>query len=85
QILLDVLSEEEDSQYQDLFKNQNLTFSEAMAKLYQRLNPQADFGQRMPQTVGEELLDYRNYLEMEVEVNRGPEGWLKAESGALST
>ncbi|WP_163452066.1 hypothetical protein, partial [Escherichia coli] len=56
QILLDVLSEEEDSQYQDLFKNQNLTFSEAMAKLYQRLNPQADFGQRMPQTVGEELL-----------------------------
>lgn len=32
QILLDVLSEEEDSQYQDLFKNQKLTFS-AMAKL----------------------------------------------------
>lgn len=84
QVLLDVLSEE-DNQYQDLFKNQNLTFSEAMAKLYQRLNPQVDFGQRMPQTVGEELLDYRNYLEMDVEVNRGPEGWLKAESGALST
>ena len=27
-----------------------------MAKLYQRLNPQVDIGQRMPETVGEELL-----------------------------
>lgn len=35
--------------------------------------------------IGEELLDYRNYLEMEVEVNRGSDGWLRAESGALST
>ncbi|MCS5949836.1 hypothetical protein LNO88_09190 [Klebsiella pneumoniae subsp. pneumoniae] len=42
-------------------------------------------GQRTPQTIGEELLDYRNYLEMEVEVNRGSDGWLRAESGALST
>ena len=59
--------------------------SEALAKLYQRLNPQIDMGQRTPQTIGEELLDYRNYLEMEVEVNRGSDGWLRAESGALST
>ena len=43
------------------------------------------WGQRTPQTIGEELLDYRNYLEMEVEVNRGSDGWLRAESGALST
>ena len=53
------------------------TFSEALAKLYQRLNPQIDMGQRTPQTIGEELLDYRNYLEMEVEVNRGSDGWLR--------
>lgn len=31
------------------------------------------------------LLDYRSYTEMEVEVNRGSDGWLRAESGALST
>ncbi len=31
-------------------------------------------GQRTPQTIGEEPLDYRNYLEMEVEVNRGSDG-----------
>ena len=37
-------------------------------------------GQRTPQTIGEELLDYRNYLEMEVEVYRGSDGWLRAES-----
>ncbi|TDB54178.1 chromosome partition protein MukB [Photorhabdus luminescens] len=83
-ILLDVLSEQQE-QHQDLFNSQRLTFSEAMAKLYQRLNPQVDMGQRLPQTVGEELLDYRNYLELDVEVNRGSDGWLKAESGALST
>ncbi|KMW71340.1 cell division protein MukB [Photorhabdus luminescens subsp. luminescens] len=83
-ILLDVLSEQQE-QHQDLFNSQRLTFSEAMAKLYQRLNPQVDMGQRLPQTIGEELLDYRNYLELEVEVNRGSDGWLKAESGALST
>lgn len=82
--LLDVLSEQQE-QHQDLFGSQRLTFSEALAKLYQRLNPQIDMGQRTPQTVGEELLDYRNYLEMEVEVNRGADGWLRAESGALST
>jgi len=33
----------------------------------------------------EELLDYRNYLELEVEVFRVSDGWLRAESGALST
>ncbi|WP_058913114.1 chromosome partition protein MukB [Entomohabitans teleogrylli] len=82
--LLNVLSEEHE-QHQDLFNSNRLTFSEALAKLYQRLNPQIDMGQRTPQTIGEELLDYRNYLEMEVEVNRGSDGWLRAESGALST
>ncbi|ELX8379090.1 chromosome partition protein MukB [Providencia vermicola] len=83
-LMLTVLSEESEL-HQDLFTSQRLTFSEAMAKLYQRLNPQIDMGQRLPQTIGEELLDYRNYLELEVEVNRGSDGWLKAESGALST
>jgi len=82
--LLDVLAEQHE-QHQDLFNSNRLTFSEALAKLYQRLNPQIDMGQRTPQTIGEELLDYRNYLEMEVEVNRGSDGWLRAESGALST
>jgi len=82
--LLDVLSEQHE-QHQDLFNSSKLTFSEALAKLYQRLNPHIDMGQRTPQTIGEELLDYRNYLEMEVEVNRGSDGWLRAESGALST
>ena len=55
------------------------------AKLYQRINPHIDMGQRTAQTIGEELLDYRNYLELEVEVFRGADGWLRAESGALST
>ena len=32
-------------------------------------------GQRTAQTIGEELLDYRNYLELEVEVFRGADGW----------
>ncbi|RPH29015.1 chromosome partition protein MukB [Buttiauxella warmboldiae] len=82
--LLNVLSEQHE-QHQDLFNSSRLSFSEALAKLYQRLNPQIDMGQRTPQTIGEELLDYRNYLEMEVEVNRGSDGWLRAESGALST
>lgn len=82
--LLDVLSEEH-GQHQDLFNSNRLTFSEALAKLWQRLNPQIEMGNRTPQTMGEELLDYRNYLEMEVEVNRGSDGWLRAESGALST
>lgn len=83
-MLLEVLSEQHEL-HQDLFNSNRLTFSEALAKLYQRLNPQVDMGQRTPQTIGEELLDYRNYLEMEVEVNRGTDGWLRAESGALST
>lgn len=82
--LLTVLSQQRE-EHQDLFKSQHLTFSEALAKLYQRLNPHIDVGQRTPQTLGEALLDYRNYLEMEVEVNRGSDGWLRAESGALST
>ncbi|USH01239.1 chromosome partition protein MukB [Grimontia kaedaensis] len=72
-------------QHQDLFGNNRLTFSEAMAKLFQRLNPHIDLGQRSPQVLGEELLDYRNYLELGIEVNRGTDGWLQAESGALST
>ncbi len=84
EMLLAGLAEQQD-QHQDLFGNQRLTFSEAMAKLYQRLNPHIDVGQRSPQTLGEELLDYRNYLELGVEVNRGSDGWLQAESGALST
>ncbi len=83
-LLLDVLSQQHE-QHQDLFTSNRLTFSEALARLYQRLNPQIDMGQRTPQTIGEALLDYRNYLEMEVEVNRGSDGWLRAESGALST
>ncbi|MBE2896494.1 chromosome partition protein MukB [Pasteurellaceae bacterium HPA106] len=83
-ILLNALSGEQE-EYQDLFNNQQITFSEALAKLYQRVNPHIDMGQRSAQTVGEELLDYRNYLELEVEVFRGADGWLRAESGALST
>lgn len=82
--LLKALADQQD-QHQDLFTNNKLTFSEALAKLYQRLNPHIDFGQRIAQTIGEELLDYRNYLELDIEVNRGADGWLRAESGALST
>ncbi|QUJ66260.1 chromosome partition protein MukB [Photobacterium sp. GJ3] len=82
--LLSGLSEQQD-QHQDLFGNNRLTFSEAIAKLFQRLNPHIELGQRSPQTLGEELLDYRNYLELSIEVNRGTDGWLQAESGALST
>ncbi|QIQ21601.1 chromosome partition protein MukB [Zophobihabitans entericus] len=82
--LLSVLAEQQD-EHQDLFTNNRMTFSEALAKLYQRLNPHIDVGQRTAQTIGEELLDYRNYLELDVEVNRGADGWLRAESGALST
>lgn len=83
-MLLDALSGEQHD-YDDLFNNSKITFSEALAKLYQRLNPHIDMGQRSPQTIGEELLDYRNYLDLEVEVYRGADGWLRAESGALST
>ncbi len=42
-MLLDVLSEQHE-QHQDLFNSNRLTFSEALAKLYQRLNPQIDMG-----------------------------------------
>jgi chromosome partition protein MukB len=82
--LLAALADEK-NEHQDLFSNNRITFSEALAKLYQRLNPHIDMGQRTAQNIGEELLDYRNYLEMDVEVNRGADGWLRAESGALST
>ncbi|MCL9782383.1 chromosome partition protein MukB [Vibrio sp. S4M6] len=83
-VLLRGLSEHQ-SQHKDLFESSRFTFSEAMAKLFQRVNPHIDLGQRSPQIFGEELLDYRNYLELSVEVNRGSDGWLQAESGALST
>ncbi|WP_413789407.1 chromosome partition protein MukB [Gallibacterium faecale] len=83
-MLLDALSGKQ-AEYEDLFNNNKLTFSEALTKLYQRLNPHIDMGQRSPQTIGEELLDYRHYLDLEVEVFRGADGWLRAESGALST
>ncbi|MGC7590215.1 chromosome partition protein MukB [Bisgaard Taxon 46] len=83
-MLLDALSGTQED-YQDLFTDNRMTFSEAIAKLYQRLNPHIDMGQRTAQTIGEELLDYRNYLDLEVEVYRGADGWLRAESGALST
>ncbi|UWZ92642.1 chromosome partition protein MukB [[Pasteurella] aerogenes] len=83
-MLLDALSGNQ-AEYQDLFSDNRMTFSEAIAKLYQRINPHIDMGQRTAQTIGEELLDYRNYLDLEVEVYRGADGWLRAESGALST
>ncbi|TFH90073.1 chromosome partition protein MukB [Vibrio ouci] len=84
EVLLNGLSTQQD-QHKDLFESSRFTFSEAMAKLFQRVNPHIDMGQRSPQVLGEELLDYRNYLELSVEVNRGSDGWLQAESGALST
>ncbi|KMK52146.1 cell division protein MukB [[Actinobacillus] muris] len=83
-ILLNALSQDK-SQHSDLFENQKLSFSEALAMLYKRVNPHIEMGQRTPQTIGEELLDYRNYLDLEVETFRGADGWLKAESSALST
>ncbi|NOH23475.1 chromosome partition protein MukB [Vibrio europaeus] len=84
EVLLNGLSAQQE-QHKDLFESPRYTFSEAMAKLFQRVNPHIDMGQRSPQVLGEELLDYRNYLELSVEVNRGSDGWLQAESGALST
>ncbi|UPQ87119.1 chromosome partition protein MukB [Vibrio sinaloensis] len=84
EVLLNGLSAGQE-QHKDLFESSRYTFSEAMAKLFQRVNPHIDMGQRSPQVLGEELLDYRNYLELSVEVNRGSDGWLQAESGALST
>lgn len=82
--LLKGLAHQQDM-HRDLFETSRFTFSEAMAKLFHRVNPHIDMGQRSPQVLGEELLDYRNYLELGVEVNRGTDGWLQAESGALST
>lgn len=84
EVLLNGLAEQQ-AQHKDLFESNRFTFSEAIAKLFQRVNPHIDMGQRSPQVLGEELLDYRNYLELSVEVNRGSDGWLQAESGALST
>jgi len=84
EILLTGLSDHHE-QHRDLFESSRYTFSEAMAKLFQRVNPHIDMGQRSPQVLGEEMLDYRNYLELSVEVSRGSDGWLQAESGALST
>ena len=84
EILLNSLSAQHEN-HKDLFESTRYTFSEAIAKLFQRVNPHIDMGQRSPQVLGEELLDYRNYLELSVEVNRGSDGWLQAESGALST
>ncbi len=84
EVLLSGLATQQE-QHKDLFESTRFTFSEAMAKLFQRVNPHIDMGQRSPQVLGEELLDYRNYLELSVEVNRGTDGWLQAESGALST
>ncbi|EPP2135072.1 chromosome partition protein MukB [Vibrio alginolyticus] len=84
EVLLNGLATQQE-QHKDLFESTRFTFSEAMAKLFQRVNPHIDTGQRSPQVLGEELLDYRNYLELSVEVNRGTDGWLQAESGALST
>ncbi len=75
----------EEAAHQDLFADEALSFSEAMARLFQRLNPHIDQGERSFQVLGEALLDYRNYLELEIEVQRGVDGWLRAESGALST
>ncbi|MFH7566083.1 chromosome partition protein MukB [Oceanimonas smirnovii] len=84
QRLLDALSDPE-GRHQDLFSSKELSFSEAMGKLYQRLNPELERGDRSPQVLGQALLDYRNYLELDIEVQRGADGWLRAESGALST
>ncbi|KII77084.1 chromosome partition protein MukB [Vibrio renipiscarius] len=84
EVLLNGLATQQE-QHKDLFESPRFTFSEAMAKLFQRVNPHIDMGQRSPQILGEELLDYRNYLELSVEVCRGSDGWLQAESGALST
>lgn len=72
-------------QHQDVLNHAQYSFSQAMTKLFQRVNPHIELGQRSPQLFGEELLDYRNYLELNIEVNRGNDGWLQAESGALST
>ncbi|MGL5598542.1 MAG: chromosome partition protein MukB, partial [Aeromonas sp.] len=76
---------DQSAMHNDLFADKELSFSEAMAKLFQRVNPQVEQGDRSYQVMGDVLLDYRNYLELEIEVQRGSDGWLRAESGALST
>ncbi|RIY32825.1 chromosome partition protein MukB [Psittacicella hinzii] len=83
-LLLNALRES-NSKHADLFENSELGFTEALAKLYQRINVDFELGTRNYQTIGEELLDYRNYIDLGIEVFRGSDGWLKAESGALST
>ncbi len=84
EVLLHGLAQDQEK-HKDVFERGALTFSEAMAKVFQRLNPHIDVGNRSSQILGDELLDYRNYLELSIEVNRGSDGWLQAESGALST
>lgn len=83
-MLLNALSNERE-QHKDLFESEKLSFSEALAMLHKRVNPHIEMGQRTPQTIGEELLDYRNYLDLEVEIDRGADGWQRAESSSLST
>ncbi|MDP8078809.1 chromosome partition protein MukB [Phocoenobacter skyensis] len=83
-ILLNALSSEKEN-HKDLFESEKLGFSEALAMLYKRVNPHLELGQRTPQTIGEELLDYRNYLDLDVETYRGADGWMKAQSSSLST
>lgn len=83
-MLLNALSNERE-QHKDLFESEKLSFSEALAMLHKRVNPHIEMGQRTPQTIGEELLDYRNYLNLEVETDRGADGWQRAESSSLST
>ncbi|MGL5947472.1 MAG: chromosome partition protein MukB [Aeromonas sp.] len=82
--LLNALAEQGEV-HSDLFSDKNLSFSEAMAKLFLRLNPHIEQGNSNAQVMGDLLLDYRNYLQLEIEVQRGADGWLRAESGALST
>ncbi|MDP8099286.1 chromosome partition protein MukB [Pasteurella atlantica] len=83
-ILLNALSSEKEN-HKDLFESETLGFSEALAMLYKRVNPHLELGQRTAQTIGEELLDYRNYLDLDVETYRGADGWMKAQSSSLST
>nr|WP_314740826.1 chromosome partition protein MukB [uncultured Haemophilus sp.] len=83
-MLLNALSNERE-QHKDLFESEKLSFSEALAMLHKRVNPHIEMGQRTAQTIGEELLDYRNYLDLEVETDRGADGWQRAESSSLST
>ncbi len=60
---------EQQEQHRDPFNSNVRPSSEALAKLYQRLNFADRYGQRTPQTIGEEPLDYRNHLKWKL-VNR---------------